>query len=230
VNRIILYEYRQHIRPWYDSLEPPPSTLTELGQLWIQNWTNTYGHDGATYSPREDLIDSNPASPVYITPANSSPAHSIHSGEPDPTNMKGPFSSTSPPRPLYFNVNQQAWMPRRSYPGMTDFGPFYIPGQSGTPSDPESHKDQSSESGQATTRSTHTPPATTVDQGTNPTPPKRSATARNPSVALTSNRYSPPADSDNDEPPVPAKAARQAQPLTCVTCMQGSPHCQCPRS
>ena len=75
--RIISYEYRQHIRPWFDSLEHLPTTLTELGQLWIQNWTNTFGQDGATYYPLDDQIDTNPSSPASLPHIAAQFTHSV---------------------------------------------------------------------------------------------------------------------------------------------------------
>ena len=46
IDRLISWDYRQSIRPWYNNLSPPPTNLAELEQRWLLNWSQTHERSG----------------------------------------------------------------------------------------------------------------------------------------------------------------------------------------
>ena len=43
VDRLASWDYRKSIRKWFNHLDPPPTTLVELKQLWLLNWSSSRG-------------------------------------------------------------------------------------------------------------------------------------------------------------------------------------------
>ena len=74
VDSLTSWEYRQSIRKWFNHLDPPPTTLGELEQLWLLNRSHARGQRGASVqdsTPTDSLIA--PPTP----PAQQQPTYAI---------------------------------------------------------------------------------------------------------------------------------------------------------
>lgn len=63
VDRLCSWDYRQSIRPWYKTLDPPPATFEDLQYMWQRQWSST----------PESPIEVNHEGPALKGPSRQSP-------------------------------------------------------------------------------------------------------------------------------------------------------------
>jgi hypothetical protein len=183
--RLITWDYREALRPWFDTLEPQPMSVDALAQAWHQEWKRKYGN----YPPE---------SPNYkdptLTPDPTPPSSPPTAPPPSPP-VKGPFSDYSEPKPLFFPVRSGyrhiPGTPSKSTPHLDEFGnPRYRPDSATaqplqSPAQPKTYRDHY----------TQTKRPRLSEKGTSPSSPS----SRRHSSPRYSNRYSPLADDDADD-------------------------------
>ena len=62
--RLKNFGYREHIRPWFDTLDPAPSTTSELEEAWQQQWRVENGFDAQPFTPPPS-----PLPPTHFIPS-----------------------------------------------------------------------------------------------------------------------------------------------------------------
>ncbi len=122
-----------------------------------------------TYNTPEEKIDNSP-SPKTIPASPLTSSHQSSTSEPmDIPDRKGPFSSTSPPQTLYYNLTKGRWATRKSTPHLDDYGKPYTEDQPDYPIPPDwcQHPAPSKDPRSTLSRSTQTMRVTTVAKGSN---------------------------------------------------------------
>ena len=104
VDRLISWDYRQSIRPWYNNLSPPPTNLAELEQRWLLNWSQTHDRGSATSD-----LEPPAQKPMTVDTRTQSPKESGPEEVPSPT--------TQVPRPHIGNWLKRTLAQHHDNPG-----------------------------------------------------------------------------------------------------------------
>jgi hypothetical protein len=168
-DRLLSWDYRDALRPWFETLDPQPTSVDTLAQAWHQEWQRKHGTHPSDHPPPCNVHSSPPSSSIPDTQMNSP--------------VKGPFSDYASPKPL--QLPSLHWSQRKSSPGQPGLDepghPLYAPAPPKTPS-PIHH------------RCTQTKRIRLADKGTSPSSPS----SHRQTPPRPNNRYSPLADDDDD--------------------------------
>ena len=81
IDRLISWDYRQSIRPWYNNLSPPPTNLAELEQRWLLNWSQTHERSGTKPQQEPSVPTPLPPDSAHV-PAQTAPTERLYKSLP----------------------------------------------------------------------------------------------------------------------------------------------------